>query len=70
MGAAWNALSLARVLEAIKNFKGDDDDGDEFEWYSPLDLYYDEWYADGGKGHTMERHVGQSEDALRDRLKK
>ncbi|HFJ7926225.1 TPA: hypothetical protein ACGVXL_002375, partial [Enterococcus faecium] len=54
MGAAWNALSLARVLEAIKNFKGDDDDDDEFEWYSPLDLYYDEWYADGGKGHTME----------------
>ncbi|EME8168442.1 hypothetical protein L6057_002674 [Enterococcus faecium] len=68
MGAAWNALSLARVLEAIKNFKGDDDDDDEFEWYSPLDLYYDEWYADGGKGHTMERHVGQSEDALRARL--
>ena len=28
---------------------------DEFEWYSPLDLYYDEWYADGGKGHTMEK---------------
>ena len=50
MGAAWNALSLARVLEAIKNFKGDDDDDDEFEWYSLLICTMTNGMQTAGKG--------------------
>lgn len=58
MGVVWNVLSLVWVFEVIKNFKGDDGDDDEFEWYFFFDLYYDEWYVDGGKGYMMEWYVG------------
>ncbi|MFC0460943.1 RNase A-like domain-containing protein [Enterococcus villorum] len=59
-------------MDKIKEFKepnNDEDDEDKAEWYTPLDLYYDEYFANGGKGHTIARHVGKTEYELKMRFK-
>ena len=71
MGVTWTALSMKLIMDKIKEFKdpnNDEDDEDKAEWYTPLDLYYDEYFANGGKGHTIARHVGKTEKELKDRF--
>lgn len=70
MGVAWDALSLARILANIKQLTTveEEEEEEEEEWYTPLDLYYDENFAFGGKGHTIDKHVSKERDYLEKRI--
>lgn len=69
MGTAWNALSLKRLLAKIKELTGiTEEELKEIEWYTPIDLYYDEHHAEGGRGHTIARHIGKTEAEIKERL--
>ncbi|MDB1678133.1 MULTISPECIES: RNase A-like domain-containing protein [Enterococcus] len=71
MGATWTSLSMKLLMEKIQEIKASENNGedeDENEWYTPIDLYYDEYIADGGKGHTVARHVGKTRAELEARL--
>lgn len=67
MGTRWNAKSLQRVITKIRQLTEVMPD-DELELYTPIDLFYDEYVAEGGKGHTMARHIGKTEKELKDRF--
>ncbi|AND73735.1 hypothetical protein A6P53_11475 [Enterococcus hirae] len=72
LGATWTAASMALLKERIKELKEKDpnnkDDDEGFSWYTPVDLVYDELFANGGKGHTIARHVDKTESELQQRL--
>ncbi|EMF0036614.1 hypothetical protein OU489_001390 [Enterococcus hirae] len=72
LGATWTATSMALLKERIKELKEKDpnnkDDDEKFSWYTPIDLVYDEFFAKGGKGHTIMRHIGKTEKELQQRL--
>lgn len=72
LGATWTATSMALLKERIKELKEKDpnnkDDDEKFSWYTPIDLVYDEFFAKGGKGHTIMRHIGKTEKELKERL--
>ena len=72
LGATWTATSMAILKERIKELKEKDpnnkDDDEKFSWYTPIDLVYDEFFAKGGKGHTIMRHIGKTEKELQQRL--
>ncbi|MBO1301314.1 MULTISPECIES: RNase A-like domain-containing protein [unclassified Enterococcus] len=66
MGASWLSESLEKIYTKIKELV--DVDVEEIEWYTPIDLYYDEHFADGGKGHTIAKHIGKNNGELKNRL--
>lgn len=69
VGATWNSLSMKFLMDQIQEIKAsENNDEDENEWYTPIDLYYDEYIVNGGKGHTVARHIGKTRDDLEARL--
>ncbi|EOH57737.1 hypothetical protein UA3_00402 [Enterococcus faecium EnGen0263] len=59
----WTRELYNTLVEQLKQYEENED-----RWYTPLDLIYDERFADGGKGHTLELHSGQSWSDLERRL--
>lgn len=68
MGASWLSESLEKIYQKIKELADVDIEDEEIEWYTPVDLYYDEHFADGGKGHTIASHIGKNHGELKGRL--
>ncbi len=66
LGTTWTSLSMQILRDRIKELKKEDDD--PFEWYTPLDLIYDELFARGGKGHTIAKHISKTEEELKARF--
>lgn len=51
MGASWLSESLEKIYQKIKELADVDVEDEEIEWYTPVDLYYDEHFADGGRAY-------------------
>lgn len=59
----WTIASYKTLVAELRKY-----DDNEDAWYTPLDLIYDEYYAHGGKGHTITDHVIQNWDTLLTRM--
>ena len=60
----WTIANYKTLVAELRKY-----DDNEDAWYTPLDLIYDEYYAHGGKGHTITDHVIQNWDTLLTRIK-
>lgn len=68
MGTTWSLAASLIIANLIESLTEDDEEEDDY-WYTPLDLYYDEYFALGGsKGHTMGRHIAKDKSYLMDRI--
>ncbi|MGG5338792.1 hypothetical protein IGJ48_001487 [Enterococcus pernyi] len=60
----WTIASYNTLVAELRKY-----DDNEDAWYTPIDLIYDEYFAHGGKGHTITDHVIQNWDTLLTRMK-
>lgn len=68
MGTTWSLAASLIIANLIESLTEDDEEEDDY-WYTPLDLYFDEYFALGGsKGHTMGRHIAKDKSYLMDRI--